>query len=151
MNEMKPVELNAALKTRLIRISLVFVAVSIAAFLVTWFAWGQETAWVALASAAACGLGALLAHVCSELPRGDLFIMVRLMSSSMVRVGIPLLVLLVVKFQLPELFDRGMVYFVILFYVVGLLTDLKMQIGRFKPDTASSNQMLSATGGDSQV
>jgi len=155
MNDENKAELTSTLKVRLLKISLMFLAVALPVFVIVYVAWGIETACVALAAALSCGLGAVLAHVCSELPRGDMLIMVRLMSSSMVRVGVPLILLLVAKLAFTELFDRGMVYFVILFYVVGLLTDVKLQMKRYKPvnsvpgSPVSKQVMSSPAGGDS--
>ena len=146
-NDDNKAETNGPLAARLTRICLVFAAVALLVSGMVWSVWGLEAALVALVSAIACGTGAVLAHICSELPRGDMFIMIRLMSSSMVRVGVPLILLVVAKLAFPEHFARGMVYFVILFYVVGLLTDLQLQIKRFKTASSPSQTALAKPAG----
>ena len=150
MNDESNAEQQSPLASRVIRLSLVFMAIALLVCGTAWALGGPEAAIVGVVSAIACGLGAVLAHICSELPRGDVFIMIRLILSSIVRAGIPLLVLVIAKLQFPEQFNQGMVYFVVLFYVVGLLTDIKLQIRRFNPVTAGSQKMLSTpAGGDS--
>ena len=77
---------------------------------------------------AACLAGALLGHVGSVYPRGDAYIVSRLYLSMAARAGFPLALLVICKTSFESLFSQGMVYFVILFYLVGLLTDLKTRM-----------------------
>jgi hypothetical protein len=150
MNDGTQADAAPTLGQRLLRIGVIFGLVAAAICGLAGAVWGMPTALVAAVTAVVCGAGALLGHLCSELPRGDLFIMLRLATSSLVRVGLPLILLLVTRALFPEHFGRGMVYFVILFYVVGLLIDLKLQIRKFRPVSASSRQALGTpAAGDS--
>jgi hypothetical protein len=67
--------------------------------------------------------GAIGGYWFGVFPRGDLFIASRLLASMLVRAGIPLVVIAICKFRFPELMEGGMVWFVVLFYLVGLLAD----------------------------
>ncbi|MCP4082860.1 MAG: hypothetical protein GY819_07175, partial [Planctomycetaceae bacterium] len=79
-------------------------------------------------SFAFCALGAIIAHFFSIYPRGDAFLVSRLYLSMAARVGLPLALLVVCKTNFEALLVQGMVYFVILFYLVGLLTELKTRM-----------------------
>ena len=119
-------------------LGLMFVFAVVAAVTIGLAAWWGGSAWALSAglSAAACLAGGILGHVFSFYPRGDAFIVSRLYLSMMARAGIPLLLLFICKTRFESLFDQGMVYFVILFYLVGLLTELKVRL-----------QMLGNVGG----
>lgn len=95
-------------------------------------------ALVGLLSGAVCLIAAIAAHYLSQVPRGDVFILARLYMSSGVRIGLPVVLLVVCKMGYPELFNRGMVYFVILFYLVGLSNDLMTQVARLNQLKAAS-------------
>ncbi len=88
------------------------------------------TAMVALLSGVVCGLAAVAAFFLGIFPRGEFFRLTRLYTASAVRIAVPVAYLLVCKMAFPDLFGQGMVYFVVLFYLVGLLTDLALQLRR---------------------
>ncbi len=102
--------------------------------------WGTSgmflTASIALAS---CAVGAVLAHYFTIYPRGDAFLVSRLYLSMAARAGLPLAVLVICKMNFETLLDEGMVYFVILFYLVGLLTELKIRMRTLGIATRAEN------------
>lgn len=106
------------------------VLVCLVTILVSWLAGGTVMAGVAGIAAIACLAGVVAGHVLSVIPRGELFFSLRLMLSSTVRVALPLLTLLVCKITCPQLLERGMAYFVILFYLVGLSSELITRVQR---------------------
>lgn len=93
---------------------------------------GSPTVLAALFSALVCGISAVAAHFLGVWPAGEIFRLMRLYLATAVRIGIPVIFLLICRALLPELLDQGMVYFVVLFYLVGLLTDLALQLRRIK-------------------
>ena len=109
---------------------LVPVLVCLVTILIALLASGPEMAVVAGIAAIACLAGVIAGHVLSVIPRGELFFSLRLMLSSTVRVALPLLTLLVCKITYPQLLERGMAYFVILFYLVGLTSELITRVQR---------------------
>ncbi len=136
----------------LIRLALVFIPLTVLVFLGSMAIWDMTTAWVALLSSAICFLGATLGHLCSIFPRGDVFRLARLYQSMAVRIALPVILLFACKKLYPELFSRGMVYFVFLFYVVGLLMEVIGQASKLKVLTSGSESVLnSASKGESQA
>ncbi len=79
-----------------------------------------------------CVLGALLGHVLSEYPKGNEFILTRLLASMFVRAGLPLAAVVFVKLFLNSIFDPGFVYLVVLFYLVGLISEAVLSVARLK-------------------
>ena len=112
----------------LLPLLLVFAVVGALAIGLAAYLGGGQMALAAGLSFVACLAGAWLGHVFFIYPRGDHFLVSRMYLSMAARAGIPLLLLMVCKISLEPLFSRGMVYFVILFYLVGLLTDLKIRM-----------------------
>ena len=106
----------------------VFALVGIVAIAMAGWWGGGGWALSACLSAVACLAGAILGHIFSVYPRGDAYLVSRLYLSMMMRAGIPLALLFVCRTRFESLFDQGMVYFVILFYLVGLLTELKVRM-----------------------
>ncbi len=93
------------------------------------FAFGNSEMLISAGvSLAFCALGAIIAHFFSIYPRGDAFLVSRLYLSMAARAGFPLALLMVCKTNFESLLAEGMVYFVILFYLVGLLTELKTRM-----------------------
>jgi len=91
--------------------------------------WGTSGMLLAASIAlASCLLGSVLAHFFGIYPRGEAFIVSRLYLSMAARAGLPLAVLVICKMNFETLLTEGMVYFVILFYLVGLLTELKIRM-----------------------
>lgn len=134
------------------RLLLIFLVSTVVVFVVTLLVWGMPTAWVALMSAGVCCLAAIAGHFLSIFPRGEVYRVARLYQSMAVRIGPPVLYLFVCKNSFQELFSRGMVYFVFLFYLVGLLTEVMVQANRFKVLKSSAGSVLGhPTNGESQT
>ncbi len=70
-----------------------------------------------------CVAGAMASHVLNEFPKGDEFMMTRLMTSMFVRAGLPLIAVVLAKMVFESAFSEGFVYLVVLFYLVGLISD----------------------------
>jgi hypothetical protein len=77
-----------------------------------------------------CLVSTLLGHLAGEYPQGDDFFMVRMAGSMFVRTAIPLIVCVVAKLNqvIPE--GSGFVFFVLLFYLVGLIIDVSLHGSR---------------------
>ena len=89
-----------------------------------------ETAVLALI---VCVISSQLAHIVGEYPRGDDYFMARLAASISVRTGIPLLAVVFVKLSSGIPFEPAFVFFIILFYLVGLIVDVALHVLRLKP------------------
>lgn len=134
------------------RLLLVFLVATVLVFAVSIVVWDLTTALVALLSAAVCMVAAVAGHFCSIFPRGDVFRLARLYQSMTVRIALPVLLLFVCKNSFPDVFSRGMVYFVFLFYLVGLLTEVTVQAKRLKVLKSSAEPVLGSTAsGESQA
>ncbi len=93
----------------------------------------------------ACLLAAILGQVLGEYPTGEMFIVSRLLSSSVVRVGVPIAMLTYLKLTESPWLELGMAYFVVLFYFVGLLTDLCLHLKRYRSVFDTSNSSSTAS------
>ena len=86
----------------------------------------------ALASAV-CLFACLVAHCFNDFPPGNEFLMHRFFICSALRTGFPLLLAVLAKKLSPTLIDGGLIYYIILFYLVGLAAELVITYWRFKP------------------
>jgi hypothetical protein len=114
------------------RLLAVYLAATLVACGICLATGGGMWAAVAALSSAACLAGAIGAHYTGIYPRGNEFITSRLMASTMVRMALPFGLLLVARSAWPELYARGMVYFVFLFYLVGLITWVVMRSSQLR-------------------
>ncbi len=130
---------------------LVPVLVCLATIAVAWLTGGPSVAIIAGLAAISCLAGVAAGHVFSIIPRGDMFFSLRLMLSSTVRVALPLVTLLVCRLTRPELLERGMVYFVILFYLVGLMSELITRIKRLASLQNAKSVVGQSTKGSNHV
>ena len=80
-----------------------------------------------------CVISSQLAHIVGEFPSGDDYFMARLAASISVRTGIPLFAVVFVKLSSAIPFEPAFVFFIILFYLVGLLVDVGLHVLRLKP------------------
>ncbi len=105
----------------------------------------------ALLSAVVCFMGAVAGHFLAAYPRGDVYLAARLYASMAARMGLPFVLLFICKVRFDELFSQGMVYFVILFYLVGMIVDLtiRMRLLRTAQSTATSTPLASTAKLDS--
>lgn len=132
------------------RLLIVFFVSTALVVAVVSLVWDPATGLAALVAAIICCLAAVAATWLSIYPRGDHFRLIRLYTGSAARIALPVILLFICKWVMPELFDQGMVYFVVLFYLVGLLTDLMLQLKRIKQIYPDSPGVLGQTAnGDS--
>ena len=88
-----------------------------------------RTAAIALA---ACLVSALLAHVAGEYPQGDELIMARMAMQMAVRSVLPFAVAVWgIYFAEPPL-EKSLVFYMILFYLVGLTADVQLGLAKLK-------------------
>ena len=81
-----------------------------------------------------CLVGALLAHVAGEYPKGDLYIMARMAVQIVVRTLPPFVVAVwALYFAQPPL-EKSLVFYMILFYLIGLVMDVQMSLARLKTE-----------------
>ena len=114
------------------RLLLVFFVATALVVALASLLWDPATGLAALVASLICCLAAVAATYLSVYPQGDHFRLIRLYTASAVRIALPVILLFICRAILPELFAKGMVYFVVLFYLVGLLTDLMLQLKRIK-------------------
>ena len=127
-----PAETAAESTAGLGQLLLIYGATVLLAVAAAALIWDTSTALVGLLSGLVCGVAAIAAFLLGIFPRGEFFRLTRLYTASAVRIAIPVLYLFIARTAFPDLFDQGMVYFVVLFYLVGLLTDLVLQLRRNK-------------------
>jgi hypothetical protein len=83
-------------------------------------------AWVA------CLLSALAAHVAGEFPKGDELIMARMAMQMAVRSAPPFLVAVWGIYFVEPPLEKSLVFYMILFYLVGLVADVQLSLARLK-------------------
>ena len=90
---------------------------------------GPGLTWVAaLVSAVVCFAAAVGGYFLGFYPSGNVYLVARMYGSMAARVGAPVVLLVVCQSLFPDLFGQGMVYFVVLFYVVGMLADVAIRM-----------------------
>ncbi len=77
-----------------------------------------------------CLVSSLLAHIAGEYPQGDGFLALRMALSMLVRTVPPFLACLIVKLSPAIAFETGFVFFVLLFYLIGLIIDVALHTAR---------------------
>ena len=82
-----------------------------------------------------CLVSALAAHASSEYPKGNEFIQARMAIQMLLRTGLPMLVAIWgIYFALPPL-EKSLVFYMILFYLVGLVVDVQLNISRLNAES----------------
>lgn len=97
---------------------------------------GLQTPLIALA---ACLVSALLAHVAGEFPKGAAFIAARMATQIAVRTVIPLVVAVWGLYFAEPPLEKSLVFYMILFYMIGLVADVQLSLGRLKAESESIN------------
>ena len=88
---------------------------------------------MAILALVVCVISSLVAHIVGEYPKGDDYFAARLAGSMAARTAPPFLLVIIAKLS-PELpFESAFVFFIILFYLVGLIADIAMHVLRMKP------------------
>ena len=116
---------------RLVVLAIVVAGVGVVAGLVgtSFFQADWKTAAIALA---ACLVSTLLAHVAGEYPEGDELIMARMAVQMVVRSALPFLVAVWGIYFADPPFEKSLVFYMILFYLVGLVVDVQLSLARLK-------------------
>lgn len=87
-----------------------------------------------LVALVACLLSTLLAHVAGVYPKGDELIMARMAVQMVVRSALPFLVAVWGIYFADPPFEKSLVFYMILFYLVGLVADVQLSLARLKAD-----------------
>ena len=87
----------------------------------------------------------MLGLIASELPRGDDYIFIRMGGATFCRTGMPLLVILLFVYSIPELVDR-VVFMIVLVYAAGFITSVLLSVFRLghSPAGQKLNEVQSA-------
>ena len=125
-----------SLTTRLLLLGLLMLVVAavVLAISVGLFQANLQTGLIALA---ACFISALGAHVCGEYPKGDVYIMARMALQMVVRTALPFVVSIWGLYFAEPPLEKSLVFYMILFYLVGLVADVQMSLARLKAETQS--------------
>ena len=117
--------------SRLALLAIIVAGVGVVAALVgtLLFQADWKTAAIALA---ACLVSTLLAHVAGEYPKGDELIMARMAVQMVVRSALPFLVAVWGIYFVDPPFEKSLVFYMILFYLVGLVVDVQLSLARIK-------------------
>ena len=93
---------------------------------------------VCLIAWAICTVSAIAAHIGSEFPRGEYNFAARLAIQMLVRTIPPFaLAIWGTKFANPPL-ETSLVFYILAFYLTGLMTDIQLQLGRLKVQQSDS-------------
>ena len=115
----------------LLAIVVVFAAVVFTSIGTLLFQTDLKTPAIALV---ACLVSALLAHVAGEYPKGDELVMARMAMQMVVRSALPFLVAVWgIYFADPPL-EKSLVFYMILFYLVGLVADVQLSLARLNAE-----------------
>ena len=79
-----------------------------------------------------CLVSALVAHVAGEYPKGDVYIMARMAVQMVVRTSLPLVVAIWGLYFAEPPLEKSLVFYMILFYFIGLITDVQLSLARLK-------------------
>lgn len=87
----------------------------------------------------------ILGLLASELPRGDDYIFVRMGVATFCRTGMPLLVILLLRYSIPDLVDQ-VVFMIVSVYAVGFIASVLLSVFRLgqSPDGQNLNEVQSA-------
>jgi len=120
---------SQGLGPRLLLLAMVVLAVGVpvAAVGVLLLGTSLKAAVVALV---ACLVSALLAHVAGEYPQGDMLIMARMAVQMVVRTALPFLVAVRGFYFVEPPFEKSLVFYMILFYMVGLVAEVQLSLAR---------------------
>jgi len=115
------------------RLAILSMLMLVAGLLVALLAWlaGTNTTLVLIAWLT-CFAATLGAHLAAEYPAGDEYILLRMISGSLVRTGLPLVVSVWALYIAVPPIEKKLVLFMILFYLTGLVADSWMSLARLK-------------------
>jgi uncharacterized membrane protein len=90
-----------------------------------------QTAAIALV---ACLISALLAHVAGEYPKGDELITARMAMQMVARTALPVIVAIWGLYFAEPPLEKSLVFYMILFYLIGLITDVQLSLARLRSE-----------------
>lgn len=121
----------------LVLLALILASVGIGSLLVGTTLIGS-TFHVVLLAWSVCFFSTLLAHVAGEFPQGDSYFAARMALQLVVRTVPPFVVAVwALHFAAPPL-ETGLVFYMILFYLVGLIADVRLTVGRLNANRIQS-------------
>ena len=87
----------------------------------------------------------ILGMLASELPRGEEFIFIRMGGATFCRTGMPLLVILLLRYSIPDLVDQ-VVFMIVFVYAVGFIASVLLSVFRLghSPGGQNLNEVQSA-------
>ena len=80
----------------------------------------------------------LLGLIASEFPRGDDYLLMRMGGATFCRTGMPLLVILLFVYSIPELVDH-VVFMIVFVYAAGFITSVLLSLFRLGKSPADQN------------
>lgn len=122
---------SKSLGFRLVLLAVVMLAAAVLVVLVgvLLFQTGLKTALIALI---ACLFSTLLAHVAGEYPQGDELLMARMAVQIVARTALPFGVAVWGIYFVDPPFEKSLVFYMILFYLVGLTADVQLGLAKLK-------------------
>ena len=87
----------------------------------------------------ACFISALLAHVFSEYPQGHVYFAARMALQLTVRTILPLALCVWGLYIATPALDKSLVFFAIIFYLVGLVADVQLTLARLRSEPSQPN------------
>jgi uncharacterized membrane protein len=127
-----------SLSFRLMILSAIMVATAVLVIAVGTLLAGTSIQ-VALIAFVACFVSALLAHVAGEYPKGELYIQARMALQIVARTLLPFVVAVWGLYFAEPPLEKSLVLYMILFYLVGLVADVQLSLGRIKAESESIN------------
>ena len=104
----------------------------------------QTSLQTALLAFFVCLVAALVAHVAGEYPEGNEFIMARMAIQMAVRTVLPFVAALwAINFANPP-FEKSLVFYIIVFYLIGLVVDVQLNLARIKANDPGNPELDSA-------
>jgi hypothetical protein len=80
----------------------------------------------------------ILGLLASELPRGEEFIFIRMGGATFCRTGMPLLVILLLRYSIPDLVDQ-VVFMIVFVYAVGFIASVLLSVFRLGRSPGGQN------------
>ena len=96
--------------------------------LVAWWRGGPDALTAAALSAMACGLCTAAALACAAIFRSPDMALLQMLAGMFLRMGVPLVLVLVVNHFGGRLADAGMVYYLLTFYLITLAAEIPLSL-----------------------
>ena len=126
-----------SLGSRLVLLALIVLVTALIVSLIGIFVF--QTGWKpAVVALIACLVSTLLAHVAGQYPEGDHLIMARMAVQMVVRSAVPFVVAVWGIYFADPPFEKSLVFYMILLYLVGLVADVQLSLARIKSEMPES-------------